>query len=87
MRGAPRELADRNLLRDNRIYVACQTTDDLPYVIAHAGEESIIVGTDYGHADYSNDMEAIATLAKEGVLATGVGEKILSDNPRRLYGL
>ena len=57
------------------------------YVIAHAGEESIIVGTDYGHADYSNDMEAIATLAKEGVLAAGVGEKILSDNPRRLYGL
>lgn len=87
VRGAPRELADRNLLRDNRIYVACQTTDDLPYVIDYAGEESIIVGTDYGHADYSNDMEAIATLAKEGVLAAGVGEKILSDNPRRLYGL
>ena len=87
VRGAPRELGDGNLLRDNRIYVACQTTDDLPYVIQHAGEDNIIVGTDYGHADYSNDMEAIAKLAKEGVLAAGVGDKILSDNPRRLYAL
>ena len=87
VRGAPRELADENLLRENRIYVACQTTDDLPYVIQHAGEDNIIVGTDYGHADYSNDMEAIATLSKEGVLAPGVGDKILSDNPRRLYAL
>lgn len=87
VRGTPRELGDGNLLRDNRIYVACQTTDDLPYVIQHAGEDNIIVGTDYGHADYSNDMEAIAKLAKEGVLAEGVGDKILSDNPRRLYSL
>ena len=87
VRGAPRELADRNLLRDNRIYVACQTTDDLPYVLEYAGEDSIIVGTDYGHADYSNDMEAIARLSQEGVLAAGAADKILSDNPRRLYGL
>ena len=87
VRGTPRELADQNLLSDNRIYVACQTTDDLPYVIEYAGEDSIIVGTDYGHADYSNDMEAITKLAQNGVLAAGVADKILSDNPRRLYAL
>lgn len=87
VRGAPRELAERNLLKDNRIYVACQTTDDLPYVLEHAGEDNIIVGTDYGHADYSNDMEAIAKLSQDGVLAAGAADKILSDNPRRLYGL
>ena len=86
VRGAPRELSDKHLLRDNRIYVACQTTDDLPYVLEYAGEDSIIVGTDYGHADYSNDMEAIAKLSQDGVLAAGVADKILSDNPARLYG-
>jgi predicted TIM-barrel fold metal-dependent hydrolase len=87
VRGAPRDLTEQNLLRDNRIYVACQTTDDLPYVLEHAGEDNIIVGTDYGHADYSNDMEAITKLSQNGVLAAGVADKILSDNPRRLYSL
>ena len=87
VRGAPRELANGNLLKENRIYVACQTTDDLSYVLEYAGEDNIIVGTDYGHADYSNDMEAIAKLSKDGVLAGGVADKILSENPARLYGL
>lgn len=87
VRGNPRELAGRNLLQDNRIYVACQTTDDLAYVLQCAGEDNIIVGTDYGHADYSNDIEAISKLSRSGQITPRAAEKILSDNPQRLYGL
>ena len=32
-------------------------------------------------------MEAISKLAQDGVLAAGAADKILSDNPRRLYAL
>src|SRR2546430_16445386 len=75
------------LLRDNRMYVACQTSDDFSYVVEYAGEDHLIVGTDYGHADYSNDIEAIQTLASGGKISPSLAHKILGDNPRRLYGL
>jgi predicted TIM-barrel fold metal-dependent hydrolase len=87
IRPKERTLAASSLLRDNRIYVACQTTDDFPYVVEYAGEDNLTVGTDYGHADYSNDIEAIQTLMRGGKISTSLGQKILSDNPKRLYGL
>jgi predicted TIM-barrel fold metal-dependent hydrolase len=75
------------VLRDNRVYVACQTTDDLPYVADCVGEDHITVGTDYGHADYSNDIAAIQTLAQGGKIGASFARKILDDNPRKLYAL
>jgi uncharacterized protein len=87
VRPKERNLAAANLLRDNRIYVACQTSDDFDYVLEYAGEDNLVVGTDYGHADYSNDIEAIQTLARGGKISASVAQKILADNPKRLYGL
>jgi predicted TIM-barrel fold metal-dependent hydrolase len=87
VRPKERQLAAGSLLRDNRIYVACQTTDDFSYVMEYAGEDNLTVGTDYGHADYSNDIEAIQTLMRGGKISASLGRKILEDNPRRLYGL
>jgi predicted TIM-barrel fold metal-dependent hydrolase len=75
------------LLRDNRIDVCCQTSDDFSYVVEYVGEENLMVGTDYGHADYSNDIEAIQTLARGGKIGAALAQKILADNPKRIYGL
>lgn len=50
------------------------------------GEDNLMVGTDYGHADYSNDIEAIQTLAHGGKINPSLAQKILGDNPKRLYG-
>ena len=87
VRPKERNLVAANLLRDNRVYVACQTTDDFSYVVEYAGEDNLMVGTDYGHADYSNDIEAIQTLARSGKIGRSLGQKILGDNPKRLYGV
>jgi uncharacterized protein len=87
VRAKERDLKPATLLRDNRIYVACQTSDDFSYVVDCAGEDNLIVGTDYGHADYSNDIEAIQTLARGGKISSSLAQKILVDNPKRLYGL
>ena len=87
VRAKERHLDAATLLRDNRFYVACQTSDDFRYVVEYAGEDHLIVGTDYGHADYSNDIEAIQSLARGGKLGSSLAQKILVDNPQRLYAL
>jgi hypothetical protein len=46
--------------RDHGIYVSTQTDDDFSYVISYAGEENIVIGTDYGHGDTSSELNAIS---------------------------
>ena len=77
----------KHILRDNHIYVACQTDDDLPYVLKYAGEDNLVIGSDYGHADTSSELEALRHLRQAGTLDAKVVDKILNDNPRALYGL
>ena len=57
-------------------------------VIDYAGEDNLmVVGTDYRHADYSDDIEAIQTLAQVGKISPSLAQTILDDNPKRFYGL
>ena len=77
----------QTMLGDNNIYVACQTSDDFPYVLACTGDDNLVIGTDYGHADYSNDIEAMHKMASGGLISEETARKITSDNPARLYGL
>jgi predicted TIM-barrel fold metal-dependent hydrolase len=76
-----------NLIRDNHIYVTCQTDDDLPYVIKYSGEDNIVIGSDYGHNDTSSEIEALRTLKKKGEVEPRIIDKILFDNAKALYGL
>ena len=81
---------DRDLLRGSRIYVACQSQDDLPYLLQFGTEDNLLVGTDYTHADQSAELQALDIVeqrAAAGEIPTQVARKILDDNPRRFYGL
>ena len=77
----------KEILRESRIYVACQTDDDLPYILRYSGPDSLVIGSDYGHADTASELDALRTLKQTGELGASVIEKILDDNPRALYGL
>lgn len=77
----------RDLLKENRIYVACETDDDLSYVLEHSGEDTIVIGTDYGHADTSSEIEALQKLKEDGKVSPTAVNKILDQNPRTLYNL
>ena len=77
----------QNLLADNRLYVACQTDDDIPYVLKYAGEDNLLIGTDYGHADTSSELRALQTFRERDDIPARVIEKILDDNPKAFYGL
>lgn len=76
-----------DVMRESRIYVACQTDDDIPYVLKYAGEENLLLGTDYGHADQSSELEALQIFRREGGIPAKAREKILDDNPRAFYNL
>jgi predicted TIM-barrel fold metal-dependent hydrolase len=75
------------LLRQNRIYVACQTGDDLPYILEHVGDDNIVLGTDYGHNDTSSEIDAMRKLKAEGKIPEKSVDKILEKNAEALYGL
>ncbi len=74
-------------LVENRVYVTCQTNDDLPFVLKHAGERSIVIGTDYGHFDPSSELDAITVLKQRSGLPEATIESIVDANPRAFYGI
>jgi hypothetical protein len=75
------------LKNSSQLFVACQTDDDLPYVLKYAGENSLMVGSDYGHADNASELLALKRLKDKGEVDANVIDKILCANPARFYGL
>ena len=76
-----------DVLSENNIYVACQVTDDLDWVLKYAGPDSLLIGTDYGHHDTATEIEAIAKLKADTRVPAAVTDRILDANPHALYGL
>ncbi len=81
-----RRLPDKPLAA-NRMYVACEVTDDIPYILQYAGEDNIIIGTDYGHHDPSTEINAFTLIRKREDLSAEIITKITDTNARALYGL
>jgi predicted TIM-barrel fold metal-dependent hydrolase len=75
----------RDCLRDFNIFVSTQTDDDFRYIISYAGEDNLVIGTDYGHGDTSSELNAIARFRSLDDLSAQVKRKILSDNPKTFY--
>ena len=79
-----------DLFRRCRFYVACDTTDDIPYILSFGTEDSLMIGTDYTHADQSAELHALDVIERreaEGEIPVGVAKKMVEDNPRRFYGI
>jgi predicted TIM-barrel fold metal-dependent hydrolase len=56
-------------------------------VLKYAGEDNIVIGTDYGHTDASSEVDAIEIFRNKPEVSDAVKKKILDDNPRTAYGL
>ena len=79
-----------NIFAENRIWTTCEVDEDFPAMLRFIDEDHLLVGSDYGHNDPSQDHWFVAklrSLVDEGVLSPGAVHRILSDNPRRFYGL
>ncbi len=66
--------------------MTCQTSDDLPYILEHVGDDHIVLGTDYGHNDTASEINALRKLKADGKIPGASIDKILGDNPQALYG-
>ena len=76
-----------NLMQESHIYCTCQVGDDVPYIIKYAGENTLMIGTDYGHSDSSTELDAMVNLQREGGISDEQFHKIINTNPRVFYGL
>jgi hypothetical protein len=64
--------------------------EDLATIIGQAGEDHLVIGTDYSHPDPAFDLQLVSVLRERGEtgdIRPAVVEKILDDNPRGLYAL
>jgi uncharacterized protein len=77
----------QNVFEEHNIFVTCQTNDDVPYVIQYAGENRLVIGTDYGHTDPSSAVTALNEFQRMEGISAGVKEKILCHNAKALYAL
>ena len=82
-----KEWLGKDTLRENRMYVACQTSDDIAYVVDSVGEENIIIGTDYGHNDTSSELIALRKLREDAKIDPATVDKFLDRNAKALYAL
>lgn len=79
-----------NVLQANRLYVTCQVDEDLPYILRTVGEDNIIVGSDFSHADSAKELhfkDQLMERVARGEITEEAVHKITYDNPRALYGL
>jgi uncharacterized protein len=80
----------KNILIDNNMFVTTQVDEDLTYLTKMVGDDCLVVGSDYTHADQSQERDFqlhLADRVKEGALTQTGQDKILYDNPKRLYAL
>ncbi|HEX9879801.1 MAG TPA: amidohydrolase family protein [Candidatus Binatia bacterium] len=73
--------------REGRAFVGCEADEDLNYIASWIGEDGLVTGSDYPHGDPSRQEDMVKELNEREDISPRLREKILSDNPRRLYGL
>lgn len=80
---------DDNVFKVNRMYVTCMVDEDLPYILKFIGEDNLIVGSDYTHADRTmeHDFERLLRdRVTRGEIPERLIQKILYDNAKATYG-
>ncbi len=79
-----------DVLREHRFYVTCMVDEDLPYIVQFTGEDHLLTGSDFTHADAATEPQFAPYLrerAKRGEVGDTLVRKITQDNPLAFYGL
>ena len=88
--GLPAPDFSARVFEPNNIFVTIEVTEDLPTILRFISEDQLLAGSDYSHADPSQEHGFIAglhELVDRGALSPDAPRKILHDNPKRFYGL
>ena len=79
--------SDQDMFRENRIFIACEADEDVNYICQYTGEDQLLIGSDYGHQDPSEERQLVATMRAREDIPSALTDKILFDNGRQFYPL
>lgn len=74
----------------NRLYVTCHVDEDFPMLLRCISEDNLLVGSDYSHHDFSQEIDftsSLQELAYQEILSPDAPRKIMYENPKTFYGL
>ncbi len=75
------------LFEANNLFVACEADEDIPYLTRWIGEDHLLIGSDYGHNDPSEEAELVTTMRTREDVSEAALEKMFVSNPKRFYGM
>jgi predicted TIM-barrel fold metal-dependent hydrolase len=73
--------------REGRAFVACESEEDLPYLLHHLGEDGLMLASDYPHGDPSADEAFVDEIKRREDVPERVKAKLIGGNAARLYRL
>lgn len=77
----------RGILTELNIWVTCETSEDISYLIDVLGDDQLIVGSDYGHPDRASIRDAHGLMYKIPGVKESSADKLTSLNAANFYGV
>ena len=71
-----------NPLTENNVWVTIQLNDDLEQVHRYVGDDRLVIGTDYGHADSATEVYALKTFQNDNRMPAESRSRVLWTTPR-----
>jgi uncharacterized protein len=79
--------SDQDMFREYKIFVACEADEDVNYIAQFTGEDHLLIGSDYGHQDPSEERQLVAAMRAREDIPRALTDKIFFDNPKLFYPL
>ncbi len=79
--------SDQDMFREYRIFVAAEADEDVSYIAGYTGEDHLIIGSDYGHQDPSEERQLVAAMRAREDIPRALTDKMFFENPKLLYPL
>jgi uncharacterized protein len=76
-----------SVLRERKLYVTCEEHEELPQILQYAGDDNLVIGSDYGHpGDVDDSIFVQQKLRARKDVSAAQKLRILSDNALALFG-
>jgi len=70
-----------------KIFVACEADEDVNYIAQFTGADHLLIGSDYGHQDPSEERQLVAAMRAREDIPRALTDKIFFENPKLFYPL
>lgn len=86
--GRDRKAFTQSVLRDANLYVTCEEHEELPLITSYAGDDHLMIGSDYGHpGDVADSIFVQRKLRERTDVTEEQKRRILAVNAGRLFNL